>query len=571
MLLLHIDRSADNGSRLHRGDLRISHGEAAASVSHHRVELMKGADDIPDLLDRLLLRLSELLDLGLLRRDELVERRIQEADRHGIPLQSLIDGLKVTLLIGQDLRQGLLSLLHGIGADHLPEGLDPLRIKEHVLRPAKTDALRPEFSRLLRVSRRVRIRPHGELPEFIRPAHDAAEFPGDHRVHRRNQSLIDISAGSIDADAVPLMEGLAGERELPVRLVHDDIAAAGDAAGSHASRNDSRVARHTAADSQDALGGLHAGDILRRGLQTDKNDLLSSLRPVHRVIRREHDLSAGGSRRCAESSAQRRRSLQGLLVKLRVQEGVQIPGIDHRDRLLLRPHALVHQIAGNLKRGLRRPLSVSGLQHIELPVLNGKLHILHIPIMLLQSLADRDKLLEGLRELLLHLLDVHRGADTGHDILSLCIGQEFTEKSLLPGRRISGKGHAGAAVISHISKGHGLHIDRRPPGIGDIVVTAVDIGAGIIPGAEDRLDRAVELSLGIIREVGADLLLICGLELLRQLAKIIRRELYILLHASLGLHLVDQLFEILLSDLHHDIGIHLDEAPVAVPGPSRIL
>ena len=45
---------------------------------------------------------------------------------------------------------------------------------------------------------------------------------------------------------------------------------------------------------------------------------------------------------------------------------------------------------------------------------------------------------------------------------------------------------------------------------------------------------------------------------------------YVLLDALLGLHLVDELLEVLLADLHHDVGEHLDEAAVAVPCPARV-
>ena len=51
--------------------------------------------------------------------------------------------------------------------------------------------------------------------------------------------------------------------------------------------------------------------------------------------------------------------------------------------------------------------AVTGLEHIELAVLHGELHVLHIVIMVLQGLADTLKLLEGLGELLSHLSDGH--------------------------------------------------------------------------------------------------------------------------------------------------------------------
>ena len=76
---------------------------------------------------------------------------------------------------------------------------------------------------------------------------------------------------------VALVEGLACEGELLVLFVHFDLAAAGDTAGTHATGNNSCVRGHTAANSQDTLRSLHAGDILGRSLKTDKDNLLALL------------------------------------------------------------------------------------------------------------------------------------------------------------------------------------------------------------------------------------------------------------------------------------------------------
>ena len=52
-------------------------------------------------------------------------------------------------------------------------------------------------------------------------------------------------------------------------------------------------------------------------------------------------------------------------------------------------------------------LAVAGLEHIELAVLHGELHVLHVAVVVFQGLADLLKLLEGLGELVSHLLDGH--------------------------------------------------------------------------------------------------------------------------------------------------------------------
>ena len=367
------------------------------------------------------------------------------------------------------------------------------------------------------------------------------------------------------------MEGLAAEGELLSRLVDHDVAETGDAALTHAARNDRRVGGHTAANRENTLGALHAGDILRRSLKADKDNLLASCCPSLCVLSREDNLTASRTRRCAEALAERLCLLERLLVELRVKQGVKVSRIDHCDRFLLASHALIDKIASNLERCLCGSLTVSGLQHVELAVLDGELHILHVSVVVLEGLADLVELLECLRELLLHLVDVHRGAHARNDVLTLCVGQELTEEALLARRRISRERNASAAVIAHVTECHGLHVDSRAPGVGDIVVAAVHVCARVVPGAEHSLDGTHQLLLRVGREVLAQLRLVLSLELVCELLEVRSGEIHVLGHAAILLHLVDELLKILLADFHNDVGVHLDKSSVAVPSPTRIV
>ena len=130
-------------------------------------------------------------------------------------------------------------------------------------------------------------------------------------------------------------------------------------------------------------------------------------------------------------------------------------------------------------------------------MLDGELHVLHIPVVILEDAADLDKLRKSSRELLLHLGNVHRSADTGNDVFALCVGKELAEQALVAGRGVAGEGNARAAVIAHVAEGHGLDVDGSTPGIRDVVVPAVYIRAGVVPAAEDSLDGSHQLLLGI--------------------------------------------------------------------------
>ena len=126
-----------------------------------------------------------------------------------------------------------------------------------------------------------------------------------------------------------------------------------------------------------------------------------------------------------------------------MQQSVKIPRIDHGYCLLLGNHSFVYQITRNLQCGLCSTLTISRLQHIQMTILDRKLHILHISVMILQSIADLCELLVYFRHNFLQLCDLLRRTYTGYDVLALCIHQEFTHQMLLTGRRVTGKCNTG--------------------------------------------------------------------------------------------------------------------------------
>ena len=66
--------------------------------------------------------------------------------------QRLKQAFKVSLLHGLNLGQGGFPLLHGFGTNHFPESANPGGVKEHMLSPAQTNALRAEGDSLLSVA-----------------------------------------------------------------------------------------------------------------------------------------------------------------------------------------------------------------------------------------------------------------------------------------------------------------------------------------------------------------------------------------------------------------------------------
>ena len=68
------------------------------------------------------------------------------------------------------------------------------------------------------------------------------------------------------------------------------------------------------------------------------------------------------------------------------------------------------QVTCNLQSSLSGTLAVTGLQHIQVAVLNGELHILHIAEVVLQTGRDLNELIVHLRHLILQVADGRRSA-----------------------------------------------------------------------------------------------------------------------------------------------------------------
>src|SRR5690606_39483473 len=110
----------------------------------------------------------------------------------------------------------------------------------------------------------------------------------------------------------------------------------------------------------------------------------------------------------------------------------------------------------------------------------------------------------------------------------------------------------------------------RAPVARNMVEPAIDAGALRLPRAEDRADRAPELVVGNGRKVAAepfgDDLLVAADEAL----PVLGRERGVELGALVLLGRFQRLLEQAVIEPEHDVRIHLDEAPVAVPGEAGI-
>ena len=139
-----------------------------------------------------------------------------------------------------------------------------------MLGTAKTYTLRAERSRLLSVVGSIRVGSHAQSLVFVSQIHNSAEVA---RVgvcgNGRDKAVVNVTRRAVKRNAVAFLEHLARKGKLLVFFVHLNVAAAGNAAGSHTARNYRRVRSLSAAYGKNTLRVLHTFDIFGGSFKTD--------------------------------------------------------------------------------------------------------------------------------------------------------------------------------------------------------------------------------------------------------------------------------------------------------------
>ena len=138
-----------------------------------------------------------------------------------------------------------------------------------MLSTAEAHALRAELTRLRGVVRIVGVGADFQAAESIGPRHDAGKFAANGRVNSGNRAVVYIAGGAVERQPVALLISFTGQLEFFILFVHFNRAATGDTATTHAAGDDSGVRSHTAANGQNAFGGLHALNIFGGSLKAD--------------------------------------------------------------------------------------------------------------------------------------------------------------------------------------------------------------------------------------------------------------------------------------------------------------
>mmetsp|Transcript_2482 Transcript_2482/g.3526 ORF Transcript_2482/g.3526 Transcript_2482/m.3526 type:complete len:709 (-) Transcript_2482:241-2367(-) len=568
---LDVERSLDDGARLHLGDLRVQDAEAATAEPQHGVDLREFVDLVQHSLDSdaqlLGHHLADVLHLAV--GEELVERRVEEADGDGAVVHGREDALEVGALEGEQLGERELPRLHVLRHDHLPHRLEPLVArKEHVLCPHQPDPLRAVAPRLGRVLGRVRVGEHHHVPPLVHPPHERPQVPADRRRGQRLAAVDDLAGVAVERDPVARAPRLAAERHRLRLVVDRELRAPADASLAPSARHHRGVARHAAALREDALGRVHPADVLGGRLCPDEDRGAALRLEGLGLLRREDNLADGRARRGRKTLADDAVLVRALVGELGVKELVEMAGFHHVDGLVLGDEALLEHVDGDADGGGAGALAVAALEHEELLVLDRELDVLHVLVVRLEPLHVREQVLVRLGHVRLQQADGARGADASHHVLALRVDEVLAVEFVLAGGGVAAEEHASAGSLAEVAEAHGLDGDGGAEEACDAVDLAVRVRARRVPRVEHRLHGALELLLGVRGELLA-LLLVHLLVSHDELLQVISAEVLVLLHALLLLQVLDLSLEQRVVHTHNDIAVHVEQAPVAVVGEAR--
>jgi hypothetical protein len=514
--------------------------------------------------------------------EELVQRRVQQADGDRQAVHRLEQLDEVPLLEREEFLQGFLPLGLRVGQDQAFDQFAAVA-EEHVLGAAQADPLGAEAAGPQRVLGVVGVGPHPQPALAVGEGHDAVhgldQFVGvlgarvhpalevlhDRGRHDRDLAQVDLAGGAVDGDDVALLDHVPAGDGHPAALGVDlQFLRAADTGLAHAAGDHGRVGGLAAAGGEDALGRDHAVEVVGVGLPADQDDLLTGAGPLHGRVRVEDRLADRRARRGGDAPADLL-DLRGV-VEAREHELGQLGAVDPGERLGLVDQALVHELGGDPEGGARRALADAGLEHPEPAALDGELDVAEILVVVLQGLHDLHELVVRLLVDPLQLREGDGVADARDDVLALGVLQVVAVDALVAGGGVAGEGDTGAGVGTEIAEDHRTDVDGGAEVVRDALLAAVELGAVAVPGLEDRLDGEVHLLPRVLRELPAGLLLDDLLEGGDQLLQVVGGQLGVDRDLLGRLRLLQGVLEEVAVDAEDGLAEHLDEAAVGVPG-----
>ncbi len=184
-------------------------------------------------------------------------------------------------------------------------------------------------------------------------------------------------------------------------IINLKVTGARNTALAHSAGNNSSVRGHAATGGEDTFGYIHPLEVFRRRLDTHQHHFMSFFHPFLGFISMEHNLTGCSAGRSGKAFSQNPGFLHGGGIKYGVQQFVELGRFAAEQGFLLGKDALFQHVHGDFHHGSTGTLSVTGLQHPQFAILNGKLEVLHIAVVIFKFLLDLDQFLVDGRHCLL--------------------------------------------------------------------------------------------------------------------------------------------------------------------------
>ena len=188
-------------------------------MAQHGVELLELGHPGAQLVGVGAHLLGHLFDLVIGLRQELMKRRVEQADRDGQTRHDLEQLDEVVPLHRQDLGKSCAAGLHLVGDDHFSHRHDALGIEEHVFGAAQADPFRAEVARGAGIERGFGIGAHTHAAEGISPGHQQGEIARELGLDGGHLALHHLARRTIDRDRLTLLQRDAHDGEGPRRIV----------------------------------------------------------------------------------------------------------------------------------------------------------------------------------------------------------------------------------------------------------------------------------------------------------------------------------------------------------------
>ena len=253
---------------------------------------------------------------------------------------------------------------------------------------AEADALCAEVACLTCVAWCIGVGANECFGEFGGEVHDSAEVAAEFGFGGGHLAVVNFTGGAVEGDPVAFVVELTGHFDGLFFVVDFDFAGTGNAAFAHTASHNSSVGGHTAAHGEDALSHGHTAEVFGRCFDTNEYHFAFLFGPCFGFVGGEYDLAGGSTGGCGKTFSNDFGAFEGVFVEYGVEEFVEFLGLHTKQSGFFVDFAVAQQVHGDFHHSGAGAFTVASLEHPKFAVLDGEFHVLHIAVVLFESVGD---------------------------------------------------------------------------------------------------------------------------------------------------------------------------------------